>query len=129
MKRFVISAGVALLLLGSAQARDIAFCDSSFDIQKVSGDKAVCANQETAWVTVGPRKCSGDGVRVADEASDGGDKCKAPSGLFSAISGPAAECFITYGLGARLLLVSNGIDQCEKEQTRTIFGNIKTRNE
>lgn len=129
MNRYLLTAVVALMLAGGASAREVAYCDAGFDIQKVSGDKAVCAKQETAWVTIGPRKCMGDGVRVSDEAADGGDKCKAPSGPLSAISGPAEECFISYGIGARLSLVRNGRDNCEKEQTRTIFGNIKTKQE
>ena len=132
MKRYVFTVIAATLMFGAASAREVAYCDSGFNIKLESGDKASCAKTVTDWVVQGPRHCIGDGIRVSDEANDFGDKCKSPNALLSAISGPALDCALdpAYGIGAtRNKFVQNGRDQCEKWETRTVYGDVKTRQE
>ena len=132
MKSYFFAALAAVLMLcgGGANAREVAFCTPGFDIQKVSGDRAVCAKTETAWVNKGTRHCLAGGHLISEEASNGGDKCSG-TGLGSMVSGPAIACEIdlAYGPGHRTVNIRNGRDECQKEESRTVFGNIQTRSE
>jgi hypothetical protein len=129
MKRSLVTAGVVLMLVGGAQAREVAFCDAGFDITKVSGDKAVCQKVVREWVSKGSRSCIAGGHIVnGDEASDGGDKCTG-NGIGSLVSGPAVLCEIDprYGAGYRTRLVRDGRDECQRQEEKTSYGDIKTR--
>lgn len=126
MKHIVIALFATLALMNGASAREVAFCGSGFNIQTVTGDKAVCAKTETALADVGPRKCSGDGRRTFD-LNDGGDMCQGEG--FGGLPGPALDCKLTYGIDARNKLVHGGVDRCEKNVRRTVFGDIATRTE
>ena len=125
MKRYAFAAIAAVLLMGGASAREVAYCDSGFDIQTVSGDKAVCQKKEKFWDDVGNRACPPLSSYSAgkSEATDGGDLCYGGPNQMVAV--PAILC----APGQRTHLVRNGRDQCQSEKERTIFGNIKTRNE
>ena len=117
------------MMVGGADAREVAFCDPGFDIKEISRDRAVCKKSEQVWVDKGPRNCAFGGHRVSDEFQpNGGDKC---TGDGSLVSGPAIECAIdpAYGPGHRTNNVRGARDRCEKQETRRTSGNIKTRNE
>ena len=129
MKRFVIAAGIALLLMGGAQARAVAYCDSGFDIQKVSGDKAVCAKEETFRENIGNRNCPPTTSYTGNEnPNDGGDLCNALGGVAAV---PAVMCNLdpSYaGKGDVKTEMNRGSrDRCYVNKQRPIFGNIKTR--
>jgi len=125
MKRYLIAAAATLILAGNASAREVAYCDAGFDIQAVSGDKAVCQKKEKFWDDVGSRACPpGSNYRAGkSEANDGGDLCYGGPGEMVAV--PAILCMP----GQRTHLVREGRDKCQVEKERTVFGNIKTRNE
>jgi hypothetical protein len=127
MKRYLLATFAAIALFGSAQAREVAYCDSGFDIQKVSGDKAVCAKTEKFWDDVGSRACPPGTAYVAGktEASDGGDLCYETVSGKQMSSLPALPC----GIGQRMDINRGARDKCQAEKERTVFGNIKTRNE
>lgn len=121
----VLTAGIAL----SAHAsREVAYCDSGFDIQKVSGDKAVCAKTETYRDYVGNRNCVPGTNYTGKEANDGGDLCDAAGGALGAQ--PAVLCEIDPTRpNSKTEMVRGGRDRCYVNKTRTIFGNVKTRME
>ena len=119
-----------LLAVAPAQAREVAVCTSGFSIA-TTGNKAFCQRTEESWVTVGNRHCALNGIRVSDEANDGGDKCKGRDPLTAMVSGPALLCELdpAYGPGHRTNMVRNGVDTCQRKQRVTEFGDIATRNE
>ena len=127
MNRYLLTAIAALMLAGGANAREVAFCDAGFDIQTVSGDKAVCQKKEKFWDDVGNRACPPGHAYVAgkSEASDGGDLCYETLTGKQMSSLPAILC----APGQRTNLNRNARDKCEVEKERTVYGNIKTRNE
>jgi len=104
MNRFAFALIASVVLMSSASAREVAFCTSGFNIQVVTGDKAVCAKTETVADDVGPRKCGPGGNRVAAEAGDGGDLCQG-TGVASLAALPALDCKLSYGADARNRLV------------------------
>ena len=126
MKRYAFAALAAALMIGAASAREVAYCDSGFDIQAVSGDKAVCQKKEKFWDDVGNRACPPLSAYHASksEANDGGDLCYGGPGDTVAV--PAILCALP---GQRTHLVRGGRDKCQVEKERTVFGNIKTRQE
>lgn len=129
MRHYVFAAIVMTLLMGGASAKEVAFCDSGFDIQKISGDRAVCSKSTQVWVNKGGRHClAGGHIINGDEAADGGDKCTG-TGVGSLVSGPAILCEIdpAYGLGFRTVNIRGGRDECQKQETQTTTGNIRTR--
>lgn len=132
MKSYFFAALAAVLMLcgGGASAREVAFCTAGFDIQKVSGDRAVCAKTETVSVKKGMRNCAFGGHRTSDETSNGGDKCTG-DGPGSLVSGPAIDCAIdpAYGLGHFIVHIRGGRDECHKNESRTVFGDIRTKTE
>ena len=125
MKRYVFTVIAATLMFGAASAREVAYCDSGFDIQAVSGDKAVCQKKEKFWDNVGTRLCPPLTTYSASktEANDGGDLCYDNSTGMIAV--PAILC----PLGQRTDINRGARDRCQVEKERTIFGNIKTRQE
>jgi hypothetical protein len=132
MKRVFIALGVAMFLAGGAQAREVAYCTAGFDIQVVSGDKAVCQKRENAEVRLGNRNCPPLSSYRSnnDEANDGGDKCvTGPGGLADV---PAVLCEVDptfFGQGAKTKNVRNGRDYCYKTEARTVYGDVRTRME
>lgn len=126
MKRYAFTVIAASLMLGAASAREVAFCDPGFDIQAVSGDKAVCQKKEKFWDDVSNRACPGPTTYSASktEANDGGDLCyDNASGM---IAVPAILCLLP---GQRTDIRRGARDKCQVEKERTVFGNIKTRTE
>lgn len=125
MKRYLFTAIAALMLAAGANAREVAFCDAGFDIQAVSGDKAVCQKKEKFWDDVGNRACPPLSAYHSgkSEANDGGDLCYGGPGDTVAV--PAVLCLP----GQRTNIVRGGRDKCQVEKERTVFGNIKTRQE
>lgn len=131
MNRYLLTAIAALMLAGGANAREVAYCDSGFDIQKVSGDKAVCAKDETYRDYLGNRNCTpGTNYTGNENPSDGGDLCNALGGVAAV---PAVLCNLdpTYaGRGDVKTDMNKGSrDRCYVNKTRPVYGNIKTRNE
>lgn len=132
MKLYLLAAIAAFSLFSTTQAREVAYCTSGFDIQAISGDKAVCQKRESAEVRLGNRNCPPLSSYRSnnDEANDGGDKCvTGPGGLADV---PAVLCEIDgsfVGQGAKTKLVRGGRDYCYKMEQRTVFGDIKTRDE
>lgn len=131
MKRFVLTTLAAVALFGTAQAREVAFCGAGFDIQKVTGDKAVCQKTENYNDDIGPRNCLPATTYKGNEnSSNGGDFCDSPGGVAGAP--PAVMCEIdpTYvGRGAKTDFVRGGRDRCYVVKTRTVYGNVQTRQE
>lgn len=126
MNRFAFALIASVVLMNTASAREIAFCTPSFDMQIIPGDKAVCAKTDTVLDVVGPRKCAGDGKRIADgDLNDGGDMCKGSG--FGGLPGFALDCKLSYGPDARNDLIKGAPDRCVKSTRRTLFGNIETR--
>ena len=125
MNHYVFTVIVATLMFGAASAREVAYCDSGFDIQAVSGDKAVCQKKEKFWDNVGTRICPPLTTYSSSktEANDGGDLCY--DNPTSMIAVPALLC----APGQRTDINRGGRDRCQVEKERTIFGNIKTRTE
>lgn len=125
MNRYLLTAIAALMLTGGANAREVAFCDAGFDIQAVSGDKAVCQKKEKFWDDVGNRACppASNYNASKSEANDGGDLCY--GGPQEMVAVPAILCLP----GQRTHIVRGGRDKCQVEKERTVYGNIKTRNE
>ena len=123
MKRFALIAIGGLLLAGGAQAREVAYCDSGFDIQKVSGDKAVCAKTEKFWDDVGSRACPPGTAYVAGktEASDGGDLCYETVSGKQMSSLPALPCGIGIANGH---IGANGIGAVGLEENVKRRGSI-----
>lgn len=129
MNRFTFALIASIVLMNNAQAREVAFCTPGFNIQTVTGNKAVCAKTETAVDDIGSRKCGPGGTRIAAEnPADGGDLCQG-TGLAALAPLPALDCKLSYGVDARNKLVRNGADRCEKNIRRTVFGDIATRSE
>ncbi len=131
MKRFALIAIGALLLVGGAQAREVAFCDPGFDIQKISGDRAVCVKDETYRDYIGNRNCPpGTNYTGNENPADGGDLCNALGGVAAV---PAALCNVdpTYlGRGDVKTDMNRGArDRCYVNKTRPVPGAIRTRNE
>jgi hypothetical protein len=126
MKHLFLAFVTTLVMMSGANAREVAFCTPGFNVQTVSGDKAVCAKTEVALADVGPRKCLTDGHRTS-ELLDGGDLCQGAG--FGGLPGPALDCKLSYGPDAQNKLVKGGLDRCEKNLRRTVFGNISTRSE
>ncbi len=131
MKRYVFAAITAVLMIGGASAREVAYCDPSFNIQAVSGDKAVCQKQETYKDDIGPRNCPPLTNYTGNQNNnDGGDLCDAAGGVLGAP--PAILCEIDpayVGRGAKTDMNKGARDRCYVNKQRTIFGNIKTRQE
>ncbi len=129
MKRALGAALFASLLAFSANAsREVAYCDPGFDIQKVSGDKAVCAKSESYRDYVGNRNCVPGTNYTGKEANDGGDLCDAAGGALGAQ--PAVLCEIDpTRSGSKTEMIKGGRDRCYVTKTRTVFGNVKTRME
>ena len=125
MKRYAFAAIAAVLMIGGASAREVAFCGAGFDIQKVSGDKAVCQKTEKFWDNVGNRACPPLTTYSASktEANDGGDLCY--DNATSMIAVPAILCLP----GQRTDINRGARDKCQVERERTVFGNITTRQE
>lgn len=128
MKRIVFAFITSIVLMSGANASEVAFCTPGFNIQVMAGDKAACTKTATVADDVGPRRCNGDGKRVAAEAADGGDLCQG-SGIASLAALPALDCKLSYGLDARNNLERNAPDRCVKTVRRTVFGDIATRTE
>ena len=129
MKRIIVTAMTAFVLFGTAQAREVAYCDSGFDIQKITGDKAVCGKEETYRDYIGNRNCLAGNYTGNENPTDGGDLCNVVGGV-GAI--PAAMCEIDpayIGRGAKTDMNKGARDRCYVNKTRPVFGNIKTRNE
>ena len=126
MKRYVFTVIAATLMFGAASAREVAYCDSGFDIQAVSGDKAVCQKKERFWDDVGNRACPplySYSPGKTEAPNDGGDLC------YDNVAGITALPAILCLPGQRTHIVRGGRDKCQVEKERTIFGNIKTRQE
>lgn len=134
MKRYLLATIAAFSVLGAAQAaeREVAYCDRGFDIQIISGDKAVCQKRENAEVRIGNRNCPplSSYKTGNDEANDGGDKCVTGPGGMADVPAVLCEVDPTYvGQGAKTKMVRGGRDFCYKLENRTLYGDIKTRNE
>lgn len=128
MKRYALAAITAVLLIGGASAREVAYCDPGFDIQKVSGDKAVCQKTETYNDDIGPRHCLVGMNYTGKEANNGGDLCDLAGGALGAQVAVMCEIDPGYlGRGAKTVFVSGGRDRCVVEKTRPAFGNVKTK--
>ena len=130
MKLYVLTAIAAVLMIGGASAHEVAYCDPGFNIKVGPGDKAACAKVTQEWVNKGQRSCLAGGHIVNDEAGDGGDKCSG-TGIGSLVSGPAVLCEIDpkYGSGYRTKLVVGGRDECQRQEQKTAYGDVKTRQE
>lgn len=127
MKRYVFTVIAATLVFGAASAREVAYCDSGFNIQAVSGDKAVCQKKEKFWDDVGNRACPPLYTYSASKTEapgDGGDLCYDNVAGITAL--PALLCVLP---GQRTDIRRGARDKCQVEKERTVPGNIKTRNE
>jgi hypothetical protein len=139
MKRYFVVAIAAFGLLGATQAREVAFCDSGFNVELQPGDKAACVKRvtETYRDYLGNRHCPtilGVGSQYSgnENPSDGGDLCDTVGG---AAAVPAILCHIDpayLGKGDVKTDMNRGArDRCyvNKTRTNTSYGDIKTRNE
>ncbi len=123
MKRFVFATLAAVVMIGGASAREVAFCDGGYDLALIPGDKAVCQKKAKEWVFHSNRLCTpGMNYKPGKEADDGGDMCTGAGGV---VDLPALPC----GLGERTVLKRNDRDVCQKEKEVTSFGNVRTRQE
>jgi hypothetical protein len=131
MKRYVFTVIAATLMFGAASAREVAFCDPSYDIQKVSGDKAVCVKEETFRDYIGNRNCPVGAYTGNENPADGGDLCNAPSGLLAGAGAvPAIMCEIDpayVGRGAKTDMNKGSRDRCYINKQRPLFGNVRTK--
>jgi hypothetical protein len=130
MKRSLVIAGVMLMLVGGAQAREVAFCGAGFNIAVVPGDKAVCQKTERVREDIGPRHCAPGMNYAGNEANDNGDLCNLAGGVLGAPPAILCEIDPAYaGRGAKTDMVANGRDRCYVMKSRTVDGNISTRQE
>jgi hypothetical protein len=131
MKRYAFAAITAVLMIGGASAREVAFCDPGYDIQKVSGDKAVCQKMVTVRDDIGPRHCPPLTNYTGNQNNnDGGDLCDAAGGVLGAPPAILCEIDPAYaGRGAKTDMIKNARDRCYVNVQRPDFGNVKTRQE
>jgi hypothetical protein len=121
MKRYVFTAIAVFSMFSATQAKEIGYCESSFDLSLIPGDKVVCQKKAKEWAFHSNRLCPPlMTYRPGKEADDGGDMCTGAGGV---VDVPAAPC----GIGERMVLKRNERDVCQKEREVTKYGDIKTR--
>ncbi len=131
MKRSLFVASVLLMLVGGAQAREVAYCDAGFNIAVVPGDKAVCQKMVTVRDDIGPRHCPPATNYTGNQNNhDGGDLCDLAGGVLGAPPAILCEIDPAYaGRGAKTDMNKHARDRCYVNVQRPEHGNIKTRQE